>query len=476
MTAPTDGIGSPTVAPAPPRDTAGPVPFSTGRLLLCVLSVQAAFTLALSAALHAWVPNSMDPTVVVIIPGLIAAAMVLTAAVIRSRPQQDARESFIPGRIAAVLGAGQDWLWAVGDDGIFTFSSQASSVLLGYDPSDLLGRPLGTVLDDTDRARARRDGARIHDQRTGEWAGVVVAFRHRNGTAVWMEVTGTARRAPDGTERGFEGVGRLLPGQMVRNLLRGCSREHPGKEGRPRAIVTAFQPVRNLSTGTITGVEALARFPGDGRLSPDHWFTEASTAGLVRELDFAALETALQDAAGLPPDLTVALNLSPETCLDPRLPGLVTEAGIAPDRIVLELTERQPVADYDSLITALAPLRKRGLRVAVDDAGSGFSSMRHILQLKPDIIKLDRSLITGIHANPRQRALGAAMVQFAHETGATIVAEGLETEADLTTARGLGIHAGQGYLLGRPTTRPADWATWQAISTGASSTADGQAA
>ncbi|MDJ0459330.1 EAL domain-containing protein [Arthrobacter sp. NQ7] len=171
-----------------------------------------------------------------------------------------------------------------------------------------------------------------------------------------------------------------------------------------------------------------------------------------------------------------ALNLAPETCLDPRLPRLVNEAPINLDRIVLELTERQSVEDYDSLLTALAPLRKRGLRIAVDDAGSGFSSMRHILHLQPDIIKLDRSLITGIHANPRQRALGAAMVQFAQETGATIVAEGLETEDDLATTRNLGIHAGQGYLLGHPTTRPADWATWHTTSARASSTANEHAA
>ncbi|MEW1805921.1 EAL domain-containing protein [Pseudarthrobacter sp. NPDC080039] len=473
MTASTDGNGPPPLAPAPPRDTAGPVPITAGRLLLCVLSVQAALTLAVTTALHAFGQDFPDSPVVVILPGSIAAALV-AAAVIRNRTHQDPRESFIPGRIGDLLGAGPDWLWAVDSKGIFTFSSQASASLLGYAPSDLLGRPLSTVLDDADRASARRNGAHLHDQRTGEWAGVVVAFRHRNGTSVWIGVTGTARRAPDGTEHGFEGVGRLLPGQTVRTLLHGRSMEHAGKTGRARAIITAFQPVHNLSTGTITGVEALARFPGDTSLSPDHWFTDATTAGLVRELDFAALQTALQDAAGLPANLTVALNLSPETCLDPRLPRLLDEAGIHPHRIVLELTERQPVDDYDSLLTALAPLRNRGLRVAVDDAGSGFSCMRHILQLQPDIIKLDRSLITGIHANPRQRALGAAMVQFAQETGATIVAEGIETEADLATARGLGIHAGQGYLLGHPTTHAADWATWHAAA--ACSATDEQAA
>lgn len=471
MTATSTDHKAPSTAPGQQRrpGMASHVSFTWGRILLCVLSVPAAFALAITAVVHA-LPDSPIPVIVL---GFTTATLVTVAAGTalagsRTRRRQSAREEFISGHIEALLRAGQHWLWAVDSDGIFSFSSQASASLLGYDPSELIGRPFSTVLDDADRATARRNGTRVDHQHATDWTDVVVAFRHRNGAAVWMEVTGTSRRAPDGSERGFEGIGRLLPGQTVRTLLHRRIREHSDGTGRAPTIVTAFQPVHDLTTGTITGVEALARFPGDAGRSPEHFFTEATSAGLSRELEFAALEEALHDATKLPPHLTVALNLSPETCLDPRVPGLLEEAGIALERIILELTERLPVADYAPLHAAMTPLRKRGLKVAVDDAGSGFSSMRHILQLQPDIIKLDRTLITGIHTNPRQRALGSAMVKFAQKINATIIAEGIEHDAELTTARDLGIHAGQGYLLGRPTTRHTDWATWHPQAAGSS--------
>jgi EAL domain-containing protein (putative c-di-GMP-specific phosphodiesterase class I) len=211
----------------------------------------------------------------------------------------------------------------------------------------------------------------------------------------------------------------------------------------------------------VIGVEALARFVDDDGGSPEHWFSEAAIVGLAADLEFAALESALAAADRLPGHLYVALNLSPETCLDPRLPGFLEEAGVDLDRVVLELTENLAVAAYAPLVAALAPLRADGLRIAIDDAGAGFASMRHILHLRPDIIKLDRSLIAGIDKDPGQRALGAAMVEFAHQIQAALVAEGIETESELAAVTGLGMHAGQGYVLGRPSADPRKWAAWQ---------------
>jgi EAL domain-containing protein (putative c-di-GMP-specific phosphodiesterase class I) len=117
------------------------------------------------------------------------------------------------------------------------------------------------------------------------------------------------------------------------------------------------------------------------------------------------------------------------------------------------------VEEYGLLTAVLEPLRQRGLRIAVDDAGSGLASTRH-LHLRPDIIKLDRSLIAGIRYKTGQHALGAAMVEFAKRINATLVAEGIETPAELSAVTGLGMTAGQGYLLGRPSVQPRDWATW----------------
>jgi EAL domain-containing protein (putative c-di-GMP-specific phosphodiesterase class I) len=142
------------------------------------------------------------------------------------------------------------------------------------------------------------------------------------------------------------------------------------------------------------------------------------------------------------------------------LAAAIVDSAVPPRRIVLEVTERQEVGDYAPLAAALAPLRRAGLRIAVDDAGAGFASMRHILQLKPDLIKLDREIIAGIDGDPAQRALGAAMVGFACEIGAVLVAEGIETEAELAAVTKLGMTAAQGYLLGRPSLRPEDWVSW----------------
>ena len=126
------------------------------------------------------------------------------------------------------------------------------------------------------------------------------------------------------------------------------------------------------------------------------------------------------------------------------------------ERIVVEMTEHAPVGDYDGLNTALQPLRDAGARVAVDDAGAGFASLRHILLLAPDIIKLDISLTRGIDSDRSRRALSYALVAFARETQTTIVAEGIETEAELRALRDIGVTHGQGFLLARPMTPPID--------------------
>jgi EAL domain-containing protein (putative c-di-GMP-specific phosphodiesterase class I) len=122
------------------------------------------------------------------------------------------------------------------------------------------------------------------------------------------------------------------------------------------------------------------------------------------------------------------------------------------------MTREQPAA----LAAVLAPLRTSGVRLAIDHAGSYFTSIRHIRQLRPDIIKLDRNLIAGIDTDALRSSLGEAMIGFAEHIGATVIAQGIETPAELAAISGLGATAGQGYLLGRPTTRPEDWNAWSA--------------
>jgi EAL domain-containing protein (putative c-di-GMP-specific phosphodiesterase class I) len=225
-------------------------------------------------------------------------------------------------------------------------------------------------------------------------------------------------------------------------------------------LLTAFQPIYDLSTGSVRGVEAFTRFATEGANNADYWFTEAAEAKLGSELEFAALESALAAARHLPPHLYVGLKLSPATCLDPLLPGLLEESLLAPDHMVLGLTETLTEEQPAALLAALTPLRQRGVRLAIDHTGSYFNSIRHIGQLKPDIIKLDRNLIAGIDTDSLRRALGEAMAGFAEQLGATLIARGIETLDELATVTGLGATAAQGYFLGRPTTRPQDWAGW----------------
>jgi EAL domain-containing protein (putative c-di-GMP-specific phosphodiesterase class I) len=251
---------------------------------------------------------------------------------------------------------------------------------------------------------------------------------------------------------------RLLAETPSPPALRRVSRIEELLEGR--MLLTAFQPIYQLSTCAAVGVEAFTRFVSDGSDTADYWFAEAVEAKLGRELEFAALEFALASAQHLPTHLYVALKLSPATCLDPLLPGLLEASMLAPERMILELTQALTEEQAVALIPALVPLRQRGIRLAIDHAGSYFDSIRHIRQLQADIIKLDRGVIAGIDTDTLRHAFGEAMVGFAEQLGAALVAEGIETTEELAAVAALGVSAVQGYFLGRPTARPQDWTQW----------------
>ena len=217
-----------------------------------------------------------------------------------------------------------------------------------------------------------------------------------------------------------------------------------------RGVQVVFQPIVDLATRRTVGFEALSRFPPpDG--SPLRWFDDADLAGLRAELEFASVRAALNQLDRLPSDAYVSLNFSPSVLNElPRLDLDALAERVPLGRIVLEVTEQAPIDDYARLGEALADIRRRGARLAIDDAGAGFASMRHIVSLRPDIIKLDISLIRDIDSDPSRRALAASIALFGGQTGASIVAEGIETDGELAVLIELGIGFGQGYLLGRP--------------------------
>ena len=213
-----------------------------------------------------------------------------------------------------------------------------------------------------------------------------------------------------------------------------------------RAFSTVYQPVVRLDSGALAGCEALSRFPGPA--SPDVWFAEAHRVGLGVALEAAAVESALAAIDRLPPDCYLAVNAGPELVTGMGLRSLLDR--VDPTRVVVELTEHTHIDDYDALRSALQVLRSDGARIAIDDTGAGFAGFAHILTLSPDLIKLDRILTTGIDLDPVRRAMATALVGFAAETGAQVVAEGIETYSELVTVRDLGIEFGQGFFLGRP--------------------------
>jgi EAL domain-containing protein (putative c-di-GMP-specific phosphodiesterase class I) len=209
-----------------------------------------------------------------------------------------------------------------------------------------------------------------------------------------------------------------------------------------------YQPLYRLSNDSLAGFEALSRFSTPPMRSPDHWFAEAAEAGLGVELEFVAVRDACTALLTLPPTLLLAINLSPQSILSPCFNALFAE--FPPHRLVLEITEHAAIENYAEIERSLAPLRQRGLRLAVDDAGAGHASFKHVLDLRPDLIKLDMSLTRDIHCDPARRALAEALTRFGRAMGSEIVAEGVETELELEALREIGVTKAQGYLLGRP--------------------------
>lgn len=216
----------------------------------------------------------------------------------------------------------------------------------------------------------------------------------------------------------------------------------------PGVLSMVFQPIVDLGSDEVIAVEALARFDVTPDRSPDVWFHEAHQVGLGVELEVLAISRALSHLTALPDGVALTINAGPAVLTSPEFADMMHD--VPARRVVVELTEHTAVDNYPALTAAVRALRRQGMRFAVDDTGSGYSSLAHILKLAPDFIKLDRDLVTGIDLDPVRRALAASLVAFAAETGAQIIAEGVENEYELDIVRHLAVHYAQGYHLGRP--------------------------
>jgi EAL domain-containing protein (putative c-di-GMP-specific phosphodiesterase class I)/ActR/RegA family two-component response regulator len=215
-----------------------------------------------------------------------------------------------------------------------------------------------------------------------------------------------------------------------------------------RTITPVFQPVVDLDTTETVGYEALARFAQPHNRGPAGWFQDAFQVGLGVELEWLAVTQALPFLELIHPEMFLALNMSPATILHLQKETLCSP-NLCP-QIVVELTEHVPIEDYSALHDALRDIRDQGARLAADDLGSGYAGFRHLVALEPDIIKLDISLVSGMHRNRAARALARALVAFASDVGAVVIAEGVEEAPDVEELREIGVHWAQGYFLGRP--------------------------
>lgn len=207
----------------------------------------------------------------------------------------------------------------------------------------------------------------------------------------------------------------------------------------------AFQPIVDLRSRKVEGFEGLSRFTA-GRT--DEIWLKARLFGFDAPLEVACIRAALGQMHLLPEDAYLSLNASPNVILSSEFASAFD--GVDVSRIVIEITEEARVDDYDLLQASLAPLIRRGARLALDDVGSGFTGIAHILRLGPSIIKLDLSVTQNMDSDPRKKALAASLAEFGDKTNCKIVAEGIETKKEVGLLRNIGISTGQGYLFGKP--------------------------
>lgn len=259
---------------------------------------------------------------------------------------------------------------------------------------------------------------------------------------------------------GQSAVSRQVAGDLVGELAMKLAREDVAaeKERATRARIQhvlshgllsmVFQPIAALDGGKVLAYEALARFATEPVRAPNLWFDEAAAVGMDLELELAAAGHALAELPRLPAGVALSINLSPRTAVSDELLAMLPPS--LGERIIVEITEHAPIDDYDDFCPRLERLRRRGVRIAIDDAGAGFASLRHVLRVQPEVIKADMSLTQRIAEHRGERALTRAFMSFAAETKALFVAEGIETDEEIRALRELGVAYGQGFRLGRP--------------------------
>lgn len=273
-----------------------------------------------------------------------------------------------------------------------------------------------------------------------EFLGVLISS-HAELTGLLKKLLGSSSTAPESQAAADLLAAVVLPELSERDELRKVVDDFLAVG----EIVAVFQPIVDLTNRAVVAFEGLSRFFTHPVRPPDKWITLAHKVGRGVEMELKALRQVLHSALEIPEKHVIAVNLSPLAIADDEIQQVLLAC---PRRLVVELTEREPAPEL--LSVSLQPLREHGIRLAIDDAGSGFAGLTTILRLRPDIIKLDRELTVDLDTDPSRRALATALTHFAREIGAETVAEGIEKEVQMNLLRDIGIQHGQGYFLGRP--------------------------
>jgi PAS domain S-box-containing protein len=355
-----------------------------------------------------------------------------------------------------------DMLCIAGVDGYFKVVNQVWSETLGYEDGELLQRPFVDFVHPDDRRATIAASSKVAN------GSRLVHFRNRyrckDGTYKWLAWSASAALS-DGS---IYAVARDVTGEVVTEM---SGQQHCDAQ-RTRvlsvmsenAVRPVFQPIVNITTLQVGGYEALSRFDlasGAGG-TPEQWFAAAAEAGLRSQLEIHAIRKAVAHAYQLPPAAFLSLNASPETLLREDFSRMVEE--LHGECLIVEVTEHSAVEDYEPLHRAINRLRGHGVRLAIDDAGAGFASLKHIVHLLPEFIKLDLFLIRNIHEDPVKRAVVAGMLGVAQQIGGKVIAEGVETADELRVLRELGVEWVQGYYFGRPGPLPATVSTARSLS------------
>ena len=350
-----------------------------------------------------------------------------------------------------------EWTWETDRSHRITYSSEEVRELLGYAPDELIGRATATLLALDEIERVGRFMSEGLAKVTG-WDDVDVVWRHADGSPVLMRERVTPMLDGHGNPVGLRGVRRLVTAFSAVERSVAAARQRVLSVLEAESVDIALQPIVDLTTGRLAGVESLARFP-DGR-GPEHWFRDARDAGLGLELDRLCFTSSLQLFDVLPDSAYLSVNASPELITTGLSVADLRAAGVPLDRLVIEITEHVQITDYGELHVALAPLREHGVRLAIDDTGAGYASFAHVLQLRPQIVKIDRSLIANVSLDAARRSLVTALVLLALELGASVTGEGVERPAELEALATLGVDQVQGFLLGRPRVEQTAWRRW----------------